>query len=97
MVVGEKSASGSTGNNFYGVFDKVLSFQYPMERRVFLFKCRWFDMDKKKNHRTQLELGYKSIHMFSFSFFEELVILVIQAHLLHQRPKKWCQLKGSAG
>ena len=40
MVVGESSASGSDDNNCYGVLDEVLSIQYPMGRRIWLFECR---------------------------------------------------------
>ena len=77
MVVGENSASGSDNNNFYGGLNEVLSIQYLMRCRVWLLKCKWFDMNKNKNHRTHVELGYKSINIFHFWFPEELVILAI--------------------
>ena len=48
--------------------------------RVWLFKCRWFDKEKNKNHNTHVELGYKSINTSCFLFHEESVILAIQAH-----------------
>ncbi|KAA0067202.1 NBS-LRR type resistance protein [Cucumis melo var. makuwa] len=41
MVIGENDASGSKDNNFYGILDEVLHVQYPMEKSVWLFKCRW--------------------------------------------------------
>ncbi|KAA0056519.1 hypothetical protein E6C27_scaffold288G00160 [Cucumis melo var. makuwa] len=45
MVIGETNASESGDNNFYGVLDEELHAQYPMERKVWLFKCRWIDVD----------------------------------------------------
>ena len=66
MVVSENNASGSVDNNFYGVLDEVLFIQYSMGRCVWLFKYRWFDIDKNKNHRTHVELGYKSINTVMF-------------------------------
>ncbi|TYK06669.1 gag/pol protein [Cucumis melo var. makuwa] len=80
MVVGESSASESDNNNFYGVLDQVLSIQYPMGCHVWLFKCRWFNTNKNKNHRTHVELGYKSINTSHFWFPEESVILATQVH-----------------
>ena len=47
---------------------------------VWLLKYRWFDMNKNKNHRTNFELGYKSINTIHFLSLEELVILAIQTH-----------------
>ena len=80
MVVGESSASGSDNNNFYVVLEELFSVAYPMGGCVWQLKCRWFDTEKKKNHRTHVELEHKSINTSYFLFSEELVILVIQAH-----------------
>ncbi|TYK19782.1 acidic leucine-rich nuclear phosphoprotein 32 family member A-like [Cucumis melo var. makuwa] len=80
MVVGESNTSGSDDNNFYGVLEEVLFVAYPMDRCIWLLKCRWFDTDKNKNHIIHTELGYKSINTSRFLFPEESVILAIQAH-----------------
>ncbi|TYK13950.1 cytochrome P450 CYP82D47-like [Cucumis melo var. makuwa] len=45
-------------NNFYGVLDEVLDIQYPMGRHVWLFKCRWFDINSNKSQRTLMELRH---------------------------------------
>ncbi|KAA0040910.1 uncharacterized protein E6C27_scaffold125G00200 [Cucumis melo var. makuwa] len=45
-------------------------------------QCRWFDMGKNKNHRTHVELGYKSINTSLFWFLEEPVILAILDYTL---------------
>ncbi|KAA0039165.1 (R)-mandelonitrile lyase 1-like [Cucumis melo var. makuwa] len=79
MVIGEGSR-GSADNNFYDVLDEVLHVQYPLERFVCLFKCRLFDTYNKKNHRTHVELVYKSINTSCFWFDEESVILATQTH-----------------
>ncbi|KAA0050798.1 hypothetical protein E6C27_scaffold404G00510 [Cucumis melo var. makuwa] len=71
MVTGESDASGSGDNNFYSVLDEVLHVQYPIGRNVWLFKCRWYDMDVNKNQRTHVELGYKSHNTSHFLFAEE--------------------------
>ena len=68
MVVGESSESGSNDNNFYDVLDKVLSVAYLMGRHVWLLKYRWFNKENNKNHRTHVELGYKSINTSCFLF-----------------------------
>lgn len=48
IFVNENSDKGSTDKNVYGVLDEVLEFQYVFGRRVWAFKCRWFDTDNKK-------------------------------------------------
>ncbi|XP_038885886.1 uncharacterized protein LOC120076190 [Benincasa hispida] len=40
LVAGEISENTSVDNNFYGVVDEVLDFQYANRRRIFLLKCR---------------------------------------------------------
>ena len=69
-VIGEGSG-GSANNSFYGVLDEVLHVQYPFGRHAWLFKCRWFDTNKNKNHRTHEELGYRTINTSRFWFVEE--------------------------
>lgn len=58
MVISESSGSGSGSgdNNCYSILDEVLDVQYLMEQRVWLFKCRWFDIDNNKSHRSHVEL-----------------------------------------
>ncbi|KAA0061982.1 acidic leucine-rich nuclear phosphoprotein 32 family member A-like [Cucumis melo var. makuwa] len=80
MVVGESSTSESEDNNFYGVLDEVISMAYPMGPHVLQLKYRWVNMDKNRNHRTHMELGYKSINTSHFWFPEEPIILSIQAY-----------------
>ncbi|KAA0055904.1 hypothetical protein E6C27_scaffold319G00140 [Cucumis melo var. makuwa] len=80
MVVGEDSGYGSVDNNFYDVLDEVLDVQYPLERCVWLLKCRWFDTYNNKSYRIHMELHYKSINTSHFLFAEESIILEIQAH-----------------
>ena len=53
-----------------------------MERRVWLFKCRWYDIDNNKSQRTHVELEYKAISMSHFWFTEEPIILATQTHQL---------------
>ncbi|TYK11015.1 CACTA en-spm transposon protein [Cucumis melo var. makuwa] len=65
-VIDEGSGGGRAYNNFYGVLDEVLHVQYPHGQCAWLFKCKWFDIDNNKNHRTPMELGYRSINK---SFF----------------------------
>ncbi|KAL0559314.1 hypothetical protein IC582_003922 [Cucumis melo] len=79
MIVNKNSGDGSTDNNFYGVVDEVLDFQYVFRRRVWAFKCRWFDTDNKKSNRTRVELGCKSINTSHFWFVDELFILADEA------------------
>ncbi|KAA0054734.1 (R)-mandelonitrile lyase 1-like [Cucumis melo var. makuwa] len=62
------------------VLDEVLHLQYLLGQYVLLFKCRWFDSDNNKSHRTHVELDYKSINTLCFWLDEELVILAIKAH-----------------
>ncbi|TYK30530.1 acidic leucine-rich nuclear phosphoprotein 32 family member A-like [Cucumis melo var. makuwa] len=80
MVVGESSTSESEDNNFYGVLDEVISMAYPMGPCVWQLKYRWVNMDKNRNHRTHMELGYKSINTSHFWFPEEPIILSILAY-----------------
>ena len=79
MVIGETNASESGNNNFYGVLDEELHAQYPMERKVWLFKCRWYDTDVNKSKKHTLK-WYKSLNTSRFLFIEESVILVMQVH-----------------
>ncbi|KAL0549002.1 hypothetical protein IC582_013481 [Cucumis melo] len=79
MVIGESDASGTSDNNFYGVLDEVLHVQYPLERIVWLFKCRWYDTDVNKSQRTHVEVGYKSLNTSHFWYAEEPIILATQA------------------
>ncbi|TYK15106.1 CACTA en-spm transposon protein [Cucumis melo var. makuwa] len=80
MVISESDVSGSGDNNFYDVLDEVLHVQYPLERNVWLFKCRWYDTDVNKSQRTHIEVGYKSLNTSHFWYAEEPVILATQAH-----------------
>ncbi|KAA0040340.1 hypothetical protein E6C27_scaffold460G00450 [Cucumis melo var. makuwa] len=80
MVIGESDASGTSHNNFYGVLDDVLHVQYPLRRNVWLFKCRWYDIDVNKSQRTHVEVGYKSLNTSRFWYAEEPVILATRAH-----------------
>ncbi|TYK04755.1 uncharacterized protein E5676_scaffold68G00570 [Cucumis melo var. makuwa] len=80
MVIGESDASETSDNNFYGVLDEMLHVQYPLERNVWLFKCRWYDTDVNKSQRTHIEVGYKYLNTSRFWYAEEPVILATQAH-----------------
>ncbi|TYK21333.1 uncharacterized protein E5676_scaffold68479G00160 [Cucumis melo var. makuwa] len=72
MVIDESSASGSGDNNLYGGLYEVLHVQYPMERSVWLFKCRRYNTDNTKSQRAHVGLGYKVINTSHFWFTEEL-------------------------
>ena len=80
VMVIEKGSGGIANNDFYGVLDEVLNVQYPFGPRAWLFKCRWFETNKNKNHGTHEQLDYKSINKSCFWFAEEPVILATQAH-----------------
>ncbi|TYK10627.1 uncharacterized protein E5676_scaffold315G001070 [Cucumis melo var. makuwa] len=54
-------------------------------------QCRWFDMGKNKNHRTHVELGYKSINTSLFWFLEEPVILAILPYNYSSNAKSFLQ------
>lgn len=83
MVSGEDDTE-LVDQNFYGVLDEVLDFQYAERRRVFFFffKCTWFDTYSRRNSRTHMDLGYK-IHLIHLTF----VMLMNHSLLLSKHNK----------
>jgi len=75
MACGE---TNSDETNYYGVLEGIYNLEYPKSRRVYLFKCNWFDTDVKKN-RFRYDLGFKLINTSRFWYKDDPYILATQA------------------
>ena len=65
-------------SNYFGILVNVLNLEYSHGRRVVLFKCKWFDIDSKKN-KVRQDLGFMSINTSHYWYTDHPFIFATQA------------------
>ena len=64
--------------NFYGVLKEVLVLDYPVDNKVVLFRCDWFDIDDKKKG-IQKDDYFTSLNVSRRWYENDPFVLAIQA------------------
>ncbi|CAN1121606.1 hypothetical protein LINPERHAP2_LOCUS866 [Linum perenne] len=77
--------------NFYGVLDEIIQLNYIRDKRVYLFKCNWFDVDKRKS-RIMHDGAVTSVKIDRFWYSDDSFILANQARQVFytKDPKLGC-------
>ncbi|XP_059289913.1 uncharacterized protein LOC132043449 [Lycium ferocissimum] len=63
--------------DFYGIITDIIELEYVDENRVFLFKCKWFDLRKKTG--MQKDKHFTSICVKRFWYEHDSFVLATQA------------------
>ncbi|CAN1337175.1 hypothetical protein LINPERPRIM_LOCUS37485 [Linum perenne] len=64
--------------DFYGVLTEVIQLDYVRDKHVYLFKCEWYDVDKRK-HRIVKDCAITSIRVDRLWYLSDPFVLANQA------------------